>query len=400
MNEVITTTPLIHTLNLSERYEADILLKREDLQLVRSYKIRGAYNKIRSLSKDQLSRGVVCASAGNHAQGVAYSCQRLNIHGTIYMPVTTPKQKVKQVSFFGRDNVDIVLAGDTFDESYAAAIAFTEENNKPFIHPFDDPKIIEGQATVALEIIEASIHPIDYIFVPVGGGGLAAGVASYIKEVSPQTKVIGVEPAGAASMRAAMDEGHVVRLEKIDKFVDGAAVKQVGNITYDLCSRYLDDVISVPEGKVCTTIIELYNLNAIVAEPAGALSIAALDFYADKIKGKNVVCIVSGNNNDITRTEEIRERSLLYEGLKHYFLIRFPQRSGVLMNFLQNVLGPKDDITHFDYSKKTNREEGPAIVGLELQNKEDFQSLIERMDSYGIVYEYLNNDPDLFGILI
>lgn len=400
LNEVITTTPLIHTLNLSERYEADILLKREDLQLVRSYKIRGAYNKIRSLDKNQIDKGIVCASAGNHAQGVAYSCQRLGIKGTIYMPVTTPKQKVKQVSFFGRENVEIVLTGDTFDESYAAAISFTEENGFSFIHPFDDPKIIEGQATVALEIIEASKNPIDYIFVPVGGGGLAAGVASYIKEISPQTKVIGVEPAGAASMRAAIKAGQVVRLDKIDKFVDGAAVKQVGNITYELCSRYLDDMISVPEGKVCTTIIELYNLNAIVAEPAGALSIAALDFYADKIKGKNVVCIVSGNNNDITRTEEIRERSLLYEGLKHYFLIRFPQRSGALLNFLQNVLGPKDDITHFDYSKKTNREEGPAIVGLELHNKEDFESLIKRMDNYGIVYEYLNDDPDLFGILI
>ena len=400
LNEVITTTPLIHTLNLSERYDADIFLKREDLQLVRSYKIRGAYNKIRSLSKEQLSKGVVCASAGNHAQGVAYSCQRLGIKGTIYMPVTTPKQKVKQVSFFGRDSVDVVLAGDTFDESYAAAIAFAEENDKPFIHPFDDPKIIEGQATVALEIIEAAHQPIDYLFVPIGGGGLAAGVAAYVKEVSPQTKIIGVEPAGAASMKAAMEAGHVVRLNRIDKFVDGAAVKQVGNLTYDICSKYLDDVISVPEGKVCTTIIELYNLNAIVAEPAGALSIAALDFYADKIKGKNVVCIISGNNNDITRTEEIRERSLLYEGLKHYFLIRFPQRSGALLNFVQNILGPKDDITHFNYSKKTNREEGPAIVGLELQNKDDLKGLIERMEKNGILYEYLNDDPDLFGILI
>lgn len=400
LNEIITPTPLIYTLNLSERYEADVFLKREDLQMVRSYKIRGAYNKIRSLSQEQLSKGVVCASAGNHAQGVAYSCQRLNIHGTIYMPVTTPKQKVKQVSFFGKDNVDIVLIGDTFDESYAAAVAFAEENNKPFIHPFDDPKIIEGQATVALEIMDAAKNPIDYIFVPVGGGGLLAGVAAYVKAVSPKTKVIGVEPAGAASMRAAIDAGHVVQLNKIEKFVDGAAVKQVGKLTYEIASEYVDDVISVPEGKVCTTMIELYNLNAIVAEPAGALSIAALDFYADKIKGKNIVCIVSGNNNDITRTEEIRERSLLYEGLKHYFLIRFPQRSGALLNFVQNILGPKDDITHFSYSKKTNREEGPAIVGLELQSKDDLQGLITRMEQQGILYEYLNDDPDLFGILI
>ncbi|MDH8701768.1 threonine dehydratase [Dysgonomonadaceae bacterium PH5-43] len=400
LNEIITTTPLIHTLNLSERYDAEILLKREDLQLVRSYKIRGAYNKIRSLSKKELNNGVVCASAGNHAQGVAYSCNRLGIKGTIYMPVTTPKQKVKQVSFFGRDNVEIVLTGDTFDESYAAAIAFAEETKRAFIHPFDDPKIIEGQATVALEIIEATCKPVDYIFVPIGGGGLAAGISAYIKTVSPDTKVIGVEPAGAASMRASIDAKQVVTLDKIDKFVDGAAVKQVGSKTYDICSQYLDDIISVPEGKVCTTIIELYNLNAIVAEPAGALSIAALDFYADKIKGKSVVCVVSGNNNDITRTEEIRERSLLYEGLKHYFLIRFPQRSGALLNFVQNVLGPKDDITHFSYSKKTNREEGPAIVGLELQSKDDLQGLVGRMEEYGIMYEYLNDDPDLFNLLV
>lgn len=400
LNEVVATTPLIHTLNLSERYGAEILLKREDLQQVRSYKIRGAYNKIRSLTREQCAAGVVCASAGNHAQGVAYSCNRIGIRGTIYMPATTPKQKRKQVKFFGRDNIDVVLTGDTFDEASAAALRFSEENRMPFIHPFDDPKVIEGQATVGLEIIEAAHNPIDYIFVPIGGGGLAAGVGTYIREVSPNTKIIGVEPAGAASMRAALDAGRVLELDSIDTFVDGTAVKKVGANTFEICKKVLDDVIIVPEGKICTTILELYNLNAIVAEPAGALSIAALDSYADRIKGKTVVCIVSGNNNDISRTEEIRERSLLYEGLKHYFLIRFPQRSGALLNFVQEVLGPGDDITHFAYSKKTNREQGPAIVGIELQQKEDFQGLLRRMEENGVAYEYLNDNPELFELLV
>jgi threonine dehydratase len=400
LNEVVTTTPLIHTLNLSERYGAEIFLKREDLQQVRSYKIRGAYNKIRSLTAEECTRGVVCASAGNHAQGVAYSCNRMGIKGYIYMPATTPKQKRKQVKFFGRDNIEVVLTGDTFDEASAAGLAFAAENNIPFIHPFDDPKVIEGQATVGLEIIEAAKVPIDYVFVPIGGGGLAAGLGAYIKEVSPQTKIIGVEPAGAASMKAAIEAGEAVALDHIDTFCDGTAVKKVGMLTYEICSEVLDDIVTVPEGKVCTTILELYNLNAIVVEPAGALAIAALDSYADKIKGKNVACIVSGNNNDISRTEEIRERSLLYEGLKHYFLIRFPQRSGALLNFVQQVLGPNDDITHFAYSKKTNREQGPAIVGIELAQREDFAGLLDRMEENGIVYEYLNNDPGLFQILV
>lgn len=400
LEDVVATTPLLPILNLSERYGANIMLKREDLQIVRSYKIRGAYNKIKSLPSEQLELGVVCASAGNHAQGVAYSCYKLGIKGTIYMPTTTPKQKISQVRFFGRDNIDIVLTGDTFDASSHEALAFAQATGKPFIHPFDDPKVIEGQATIGVEILQAVDRPIDFLFVPIGGGGLASGLSSYIKQVSPQTKIIGVEPAGAASMRAAIEAGHPVELSKVDKFVDGASVQRVGDITFDICSRMLDDVIAVPEGKVCTTILELYNLNAIVAEPAGALSIAALDSYADKIKGKNVVCIVSGSNNDITRTEEIRERSLLYEGLKHYFMIRFPQRSGALLNFVQEVLGPTDDITHFAYSKKTNREQGPAIIGIELQNKGDYDSLIERMRRNGVVYEHLNDNHDLFTVLV
>lgn len=400
LSGVVMHTPLGFCMHLSEHLGAEILLKREDLQTVRSYKIRGAYNKMAELSTEQLSQGVVCASAGNHAQGVAYSAQKLKTFATIYMPTTTPKQKIGQVRMFGKEFIEIVLVGDTFDSSNKKAIEYAKKANKTFIHPFDDPKTIEGQATIAMDILEDSPTEIDYLFLPIGGGGLAAGVGSYFKQVSANTKIIGVEPAGAASMKASIDAGHLVNLSKIDKFVDGAAVAQVGRYTFDVCKRVLDDIVVVPEGKVCSTILELYNKSAIVVEPAGALAIAALDFYADKIKGKRVVCVVSGSNNDITRTEEIKERSLLYEGLKHYFVIRFPQRSGALLTFVQQVLGKTDDITHFAYSKKNNREQGPALVGVELQDKADLEPLMARLEKHGFVYEYLNETPDLFQFLI
>ena len=400
LNAITGSTPLMQNMHLSEKLGANVLLKREDLQIVRSYKIRGAYNKIRSLTEKELRAGVVCASAGNHAQGVALSCQKLGIEGTIFMPTTTPKQKIEQVRMFGKENIGIVLTGDTFDASNDEAVAYAERENKCFIPPFDDEKIIEGQATIGVEVMQDAPGHIDYIFLPIGGGGLAAGVGSYFKQMSPDTKVIGVEPAGAASMKASLEAGKILTLGDIDKFVDGAAVKRPGTLTFDICKKVLDDIVVVPEGKVCTTILELYNKSAIVVEPAGALSIAALDFYADRIKGKNIVCVVSGSNNDITRTEEIKERSLLYEGLKHYFVIRFPQRSGALLTFVQQVLGEHDDITHFTYSKKNNREQGPALIGIELQDKNDLQPLIERMKQHGFVYEYLNNSPDLFQFII
>lgn len=400
INPVLASTPLMPDMNLSAKYSANVMLKREDLQVVRSYKIRGAFNKISSLGKEQLKKGVVCASAGNHAQGVAFSCCKLGIKGVIYMPATTPKQKINQVRMFGREFVEIVLTGDTFDAAYEDAKRFCEDSGMTFIHPFDDPKIIEGQATVGIEIMQDIHEKIDYIFIPVGGGGLASGVGAYFRQVSPETRIIGVEPEGAQSMRLAFDKGGVATLETIDSFIDGAAVKRVGDNTYSICKEVLDDLISVPEGAVCSTILELYNKNAIVAEPAGALSVAALNQYAGRIKGKNVVCIVSGSNNDITRMEEIRERSLLHEGLKHYFLIRFPQRSGALLSFIRDVLGPKDDITHFAYAKKNNREQGPAVIGVELADAADFSQLIARMDKKGIVYQYLNDNPDLFGFLI
>lgn len=397
---VVSPTPLTENLNLSDEFESTVLLKREDLQIVRSYKIRGAYNKISSLTEQEKKQGIVCASAGNHAQGVAYSCNLLKITGKIYMPKTTPKQKVKQVQLFGKSFVEIVLTGDTFDDAYAKAVEDAKINNKIFIHPFDDVKVIAGQGTVGLEILESFSDPIDYVFVPIGGGGLAAGLSEVFKHLSPNTKIIGVEPEGAPSMKTSIANGKNTALETIDKFVDGAAVKQVGNITFEICRENLDDIILVPEGKVCTTILRLYNEEAMVVEPAGALTIAALDFYKEEIKGKTVVCIVSGSNNDIERTAEIKERSLLYEGLMHYFMIQFPQRPGSLKEFVNEILGPEDDITYFQFTKKNSREVGPAVVGLELKNKNDILAIKTKMISKGFEFKYLNEKQDLFTQLI
>ncbi len=400
LREVIVRTPLQHDAVLSAKYKCNVYLKREDLQVVRSFKIRGAYNMIRSLSPEELANGIVCASAGNHAQGVAFSCNALGIQGKIYMPSTTPNQKVKQVKRFGGSNVEVVLTGDTFDDASEEAMKACVEQGLTFIHPFDAPKIIAGNGTIAMEVMESLNAPADYVFVTIGGGGLAAGVSTYIKTVSPSTQVIGVEPLGAASMSEALLRKEVVTLQEIDKFVDGAAVKRVGDMPYSICSGKLDDIVKVPEGKACTTILDLYNENAIVVEPAGALPVAALDLYSEQIQGKNVVCIISGGNNDIDRMQEIKERSLMYEGIKHYFMINFPQRSGALREFLQDVLGPGDDITNFEYTKKHNKENGPALVGIELNSKEDYLPLIERMNRKGLQYTELNKDSNLYNMLI
>jgi threonine dehydratase len=396
LRKVAIHTPLQPNLNLSDRYGANIFLKREDLQIVRSYKIRGAYNKMAQLPNDSI---VVCASAGNHAQGVAYACRVMGIRGTIFMPATTPNQKVKQVKMFGKEMIDVQLVGDTFDDAFAASLKFCAEQKATFVHPFDDLQVIEGQGTVGLEIFKDADFKIDYLLLAIGGGGLVSGVSTLFKQLSPQTKIIGIEPFGAPAMKTSLEKGELVTLKEIDKFVDGAAVKRVGDLTFEICKQNLDACLLVPEGKVCSTILQLYNEEAIVAEPAGALTIAALDFIKDEIKGKNVVCLVSGGNNDITRTEEIKERSLLYEGLKHYFIIRFPQRAGALREFLE-VLGPDDDITHFEYVKKTSREKGPALVGVELKNRDEFEPLLERMNQSRIIYEYINDRQDLFGFLV
>ena len=399
LKKVVNRTPLTYNHSLSKKYNCNVFLKREDLQVVRSYKLRGAYNMMSSLAPEQLQRGVVCASAGNHAQGFAYSCKKLNVHGIVFMPVITPNQKVNQTRMFGDKNIEVRLIGDTYDDCAHAAKKFTEENGMCFIPAFDDHRIIEGQATVGVEILEDQAA-IDYLFMPVGGGGLSAGVGSYFKLFSPRTRLVGVEPEGAPSMFHALKAGEPVTLDSIDRFVDGAAVKRVGELTFSICKDVLDDMHLVPEGKVCSTILKLYNEDAIVVEPAGALSIAALDAYADAISGKNVVCIVSGSNNDIDRMQEIKERSLQYEGLKHYFLIRFAQRPGALKEFVNHVLGPNDDITRFEYMQKHNKETGPALVGIELQSRDDYELLMQKLNAHHINFRELNKEDDLFGYLV
>ena len=399
VSKVAHKTPLTLNLNLSRKYQCSVFLKREDLQVVRSYKLRGAYNMMSSLPREQLEKGLVCASAGNHAQGFAYSCKKLHVKGVIFMPVITPKQKIRQTRMFGDDAVEIRLVGDTFDDCQVAAKEYTERHKMTFIPPFEDPKIIEGQSTVGLEILQ-DMELVDYLFIPVGGGGLAAGVGIAFKTFSPSTKIIGLEPEGAPSMKEAFRHGHPVTLDHIDRFVDGAAVKRVGDLTYSICREVLDEMTLVNEGKICSIILKLYNEDAIVVEPAGALSIAALDDYAEQIKGKTVVCIVSGSNNDIDRMPEIKERSLQYEGLKHYFLVRFAQRPGALKEFVNDVLGDTDDITRFEYMQKTNKEAGPALVGIELQCRHDYDALLENMKKRGIDFTEINKDDTLFGYLI
>lgn len=398
--QVSVLTPLLPSATYSRKYNARVFLKREDLQQVRSYKIRGAFNKIASLSPEQLEKGVICASAGNHAQGVAFACNHLGVKAVIYMPVTTPKQKVEMTRMFGGQWTEVILKGDAFDDSQQQAVLHGEAEDLVFIHPFDDEKVIEGQATIALEILQQTAEPVDYIFAPLGGGGLLAGLSSVFKELSPKTKIIGVEPEGAASMTASLNKGRRVELETIDKFVDGAAVKKIGSRNFEICRRLVDQVVTVPEGKVCQTILNLYNQDAIVAEPAGALALTALDQFSEEIAGKNVVCLLSGGNNDITRTAEIEEKALLYAGLKHYFVVRFPQRAGALREFVEKVLGPDDDIAHFAYSKKHHRENGPAVIGIELKDPQDFAPLVQRMKAHNFFCQYLNNSPELFQFLV
>ena len=404
LKSVVTHTPLQLNANLSRKYQCNVYLKREDLQIVRSYKIRGAYNMMRQLSAEQLAKGVVCASAGNHAQGFAYSCKLLGVKGVVFMPIPSPQQKIAQTKMFGDDFIEVKLVGDTFDDTAVAAKAYTTAHGMTFIPPFDHPDIIAGQATVGVEILEDlpsfTDEKLDYLFLPIGGGGLSAGVGAYFKSRSPNTKIIGIEPEGAPSMQAAMQAGYTVELDNIDKFVDGASVKRVGDYTFAICKNVLDQVHLVPEGKICTTILDMYNEEAIVVEPAGAMSLAVLDDYANEIKGKNILCIVSGGNNDIARMQEIKERSLIYEGLKHYFLIRFAQRPGALKEFVNKVLGDNDDITRFEYIQKHNKEAGPALVGLELKSKSDYVALMENMKTYQINYNEINKDDNIYGFLI
>ncbi|CYV22764.1 threonine ammonia-lyase IlvA [Streptococcus suis] len=403
LKRVVVRTPLDYSRYLSEKYGATIYLKRENEQRVRSFKIRGAYYAISQLTDDEKSRGVVCASAGNHAQGVAYTCQEMQIPATIFMPITTPQQKIGQVKFFGGDYVEIRLVGDTFDESAKAAQDYTQESGKTFIDPFDDENVQAGQGTVAYEILEEAEEQtisLDQILVPIGGGGLVAGVSAYLKEHAPEIKIVGVEASGARSMKAAFDKGRPVKLDQIDKFADGIAVQKVGKSTYEVARKYVDRLIGVDEGWISGTILDLYSKLGIVAEPAGAATIAALEVVKDQIKGQTICCIISGGNNDINRMPEMEERALIYEGIKHYFVVNFPQRPGALREFVNDILGPNDDITRFEYIKRANKGTGPVLIGIALGDKTDYTQFISRLEEFDPQYINLHENDSLYKMLV
>ncbi|WP_032511668.1 threonine ammonia-lyase IlvA [Streptococcus suis] len=403
LKRVVVRTPLDYSRYLSEKYGATIYLKRENEQRVRSFKIRGAYYAISQLTDDEKSRGVVCASAGNHAQGVAYTCQEMQIPATIFMPITTPQQKIGQVKFFGGDYVEIRLVGDTFDESAKAAQDYTQESGKTFIDPFDDENVQAGQGTVAYEILEEAEEQtisFDQILVPIGGGGLVAGVSTYLKEHAPEIKIVGVEASGARSMKAAFDKGRPVKLDQIDKFADGIAVQKVGKSTYEVARKYVDRLIGVDEGWISGTILDLYSKLGIVAEPAGAATIAALEVVKDQIKGQTICCIISGGNNDINRMPEMEERALIYEGIKHYFVVNFPQRPGALREFVNEILGPNDDITRFEYIKRANKGTGPVLIGIALGDKKDYAQFISRLEGFDPQYINLHENDSLYKMLV
>lgn len=399
LQQVVSVTPLQRSKRLSELHRANVLIKREDMQEVRSFKIRGAYNKISCLSAEDRRKPIVCASAGNHAQGVASACAQLGIKGTVFMPRITPLQKIERVQHFGRDCIEVKLVGDTYDEAGAAAQAYSKQTGGVFVHPFDDRQTIAGQGTVGKEVYEATAGAVDLVIVPIGGGGLASGIASYIKERNPKIQVIGAEPAGSPSMYESLRAGHVVSLTELHTFVDGAAVRTVGQLTFDLCRQYVDRVVVVPEGRICTTMIELYQNEGIIAEPAGALALSALEDAGD-ISGKTVVCVLSGGNNDILRYPEVMERSLVYQGRKHYFIIEFAQKPGQLRQFVDNALGPTDDIVRFEYIKKTNKERGAALVGIELRNKADLAPLLRRMEEIQLNFRRLTSEELLYDYIV
>ncbi|RYD11750.1 threonine ammonia-lyase IlvA [Staphylococcus equorum] len=404
IKDTVKETPLQKDHYLSLKYDCNVYLKREDLQWVRSFKLRGAYNAIVALNKEDREMGITCASAGNHAQGVAYTANKLHLDAVIFMPVTTPLQKINQVKLFGGQNLEVILTGDTFDDCLKEALGYTEDNKMNFIDPFNNIYTIAGQGTLAKEIIDQSQEEniqFDYLFAAIGGGGLISGVGTYFKENSPQTSIVGVEPAGASSMYTSVVlENQIVTLPDIDKFVDGASVARVGQITYDISKKVVDDYVQVHEGAVCSTILDMYSKQAIIAEPAGALSITALDNYQAEIKGKTVVCVVSGGNNDINRMKEIEERSLLFEEMKHYFILNFPQRPGALREFVNDVLGPKDDITKFEYLKKSSQNTGTVIIGIQLNNHKDLNNLKKNVNEFDASNIYINENKMLYSLLI
>jgi threonine dehydratase len=397
--EVVVQTQLTRSERLSAQLGAEVWLKREDLQPVRSYKLRGAYNFIVQIPLAERERGVVCASAGNHAQGVAFACAALGVQARVYLPGTTPRQKRDRIAWLGGDAITIKLVGDTYEAAAAAALADAEATGATMVPAFDAVETVAGQGTVARELVAQLGYAPDLVVIPVGGGGLLAGCVTWLSERAPGVKVVGVEPAGAASMAAALLAGHPVPLAEVDGFVDGAAVRQAGDITYPLIAASGAEVVPVDEGRLCTELLALYQVDGIIAEPAGALATAALGDSIKPAPGSTVVCVVSGGNNDVSRYGEIVERSLVYEGLKHYFLVEFPQEPGALRRFLDEVLGVDDDITRFEYVKRNNRDTGPALVGVELARRSDLAPLLERIADSPLIVQHLPPGSPLYEFL-
>ncbi|MCD4549533.1 MULTISPECIES: threonine ammonia-lyase IlvA [unclassified Schaalia] len=406
---IVRRTPVERSERLSAALGTDVYLKREDLQKCRSFKVRGAYARMAVLTPTERERGVVCASAGNHAQGVAYACAHLKVRGTIYLPSNTPTQKRRRIADIGGKWVEQVIVDGTFDKANALAQEAARVSDRTYIHPYDDPLTVAGQGTIGVELAEQMPENTAAVLVPVGGGGLLAGIVTALHDLRPDVRVIGVEPSGAASMYAALNAGHPVRLDHVDPFVDGTAVGCAGTVPFTTVMAQVDDILVVPEGAVCTEMLELYQSDGVIAEPAGALtSTATLHSLKtaearEKILGRHdgaIVCLVSGGNNDLTRYAEIMERSLRHEGLRHYFLVTFPQQPGMLRMFLEGVLGPHDDIVHFEYTKKNNRDSGPALVGIDLSDKSDIHALRARMEESPLHVEELQADSDFYRLVI
>lgn len=395
LDGVTRRTPLRASARLSEATGATVLLKREDVQPVRSYKLRGAYTLIASLADEERAKGVVCASAGNHAQGVAFACAALGVHARIYLPRTTPRQKRDRVAAVGGPCVEVVVGGDVYDDAAEAALRDAAETGATVVPAFDAADVMAGQGTIAAEIVEELGHAPDVVVVPVGGGGLLGGVATWFRDRHPQTRVVGVEPAGAPSMTAALEAGEPVTLEEMDGFVDGAAVRRVGDLTYAAVAAADVEMVTVPEGAICVEMLALYQTEGVIAEPAGALSATALPSLGIE-PGATVVAVVSGGNNDLSRYADIVERALIHEGRKHYFLVEFPQEPGALRHFLDTVLGPDDDIAYFEYVKRSNRETGPALVGIELGSPDDLLPLLARMETAPMTIERIDPSSPLF----
>jgi threonine dehydratase len=401
LRDLFDATPLQRNDHLSARYGAEIWLKREDLSPVRSYKLRGAFNAMRKVRADNPAQDhFVCASAGNHAQGVASACRHFGVKGTIFMPVTTPQQKIDKTRTFGAGNIEIVLTGDYFDQTLTASKEFCAQAGAHFLAPFDDADVIEGQASVGVELLEQLGHAPDLVILPVGGGGLAAGVTGYLREVAPQTAFRFVEPMGGASLTEAVRAGHPVTLEAVNSFVDGAAVARIGTLTFARLDWVRpEQVLLAPEDRICGTMIEMLNVEGIVLEPAGALALDVLPQLAEEIRGKTVVCITSGGNFDFERLPEVKERAQRFAGLKKYFILRMPQRPGALREFLQ-MLGPDDDIARFEYLKRSARNFGSVLIGIETKQAGNFRDLTDKLDTAGFSYRDITEDTILAEFLI